>query len=112
MNTNPQHMGKYELQELLGRGGTAEVWKAFDPQLRRHVAIKILHPDFLNDAAFISRFEREAQVIASLRHPNIVQIYDFQISRPPETSSTIAFIVLGYIERPSVATYFHKPTST
>ena len=108
MNTNPQRMGKYELQELLGRGGMAEVWKAFDPQLLRHVAIKILHPDFLNDAAFVSRFEREAQVIASLRHPNIVQIYDFQVSRPPETSSTIAYMVMDYIEGATLANYIRK----
>ena len=108
MNTNPQRVGKYEMQELLGRGGMAEVWKAFDPQLRRYVAIKILHPDFLNDATFISRFEREAQVIASLRHPNIVQIYDFQVSRPPETSSTIAYMVMDYIEGPTLASYIRN----
>ncbi len=72
-----QHLGKYELRERLGRGGMAEVWKAFDAQLQRYVAIKILHADLQADPEFITRFIREARVIASLHHPNIVQIYRF-----------------------------------
>ena len=72
MSTSPERLGKYELQEVLGRGGMAEVRKAFDTQLRRHVAIKFLHADLLHDPSFITRFEREAQAIASLHHPNIV----------------------------------------
>src|SRR3981081_1468919 len=71
MNTVPQHLGKYELRERLGRGGMAEVWKSFDTQLHRVVALKILHADLQNDPSFITRFEREAQVIASLHHANI-----------------------------------------
>src|SRR5260370_245626 len=80
MSTQPQRLGKYELQERLGQGGMAEVWKAFDPQLRRYVAIKFLHPDLRAAPDFMARFIREGQAIASLRHPNIVQVYDFLTS--------------------------------
>src|SRR6266496_4537370 len=80
-SSNPQRLGKYELRERLGRGGMAEVWKAFDTQLQRYVAIKILHADLQSDPSFISRFEREARLIASLHHPNIVQIYDINRCR-------------------------------
>ena len=80
MSTSPRRLGKYELQERLGRGGMGEVWKAFDTQLQRHVAIKLLHTELQNDTSFTARFQREAQVIASLHHPNIVQLYDFQVS--------------------------------
>ncbi|HZU70503.1 MAG TPA: protein kinase [Ktedonobacteraceae bacterium] len=105
MSTAAQRLGKYELRERLGRGGMAEVWKAMDTQLQRYVALKILHADLQNDPNFITRFEREAQVIASLHHPNIVQIHDFQISRPPETSNTIAYMVMDYIEGSTLADY-------
>ncbi len=108
MSTLPQQLGKYELRERLGRGGMAEVWKAYDNQLRRFVAIKILHADLQNDPSFITRFEREAQVIASLHHPNIVQIHDFHISRPPETESTIAYMVMDYVEGETLATYIRN----
>jgi len=78
-HSGPQRLGKYELRERLGRGSIAEVWKAFDTQLQRPVALKILYADLLNDPHFIARFEHEAQVIASLHHPNIVRVYDFHL---------------------------------
>jgi serine/threonine protein kinase len=69
-------LGKYQVGERLGRGGMAEVYKAFHPILERHVAIKVLH-SFLSDGEnFLARFQREAKAIAALDHPNIVQIYD------------------------------------
>lgn len=108
MNTSPQRLGKYELRERLGRGGMAEVWKGLDTQLQRYVALKILHADLQNDPSFITRFEREAQVIASLHHPNIVQIHDFQISRPPESSNTIAYMVMDYVEGQTLADYIRS----
>ncbi|TMD38366.1 MAG: hypothetical protein E6J04_01955 [Chloroflexi bacterium] len=73
MSTRPRRLGKYELQERLGSGGMAEVWKALDTQLQRYVAIKLLHANLKEDPHFIARFEREAQLIASLHHPNIVR---------------------------------------
>src|SRR6266581_1572791 len=75
MSTRPRRLGKYELQERLGLGGMAEVWKALDTQLQRYVAIKLLHANLKEDPHFIARFEREAQLIASLHHPNIVQLF-------------------------------------
>jgi serine/threonine protein kinase len=108
MSIGPRRLNRYELQTRLGRGGMAEVWKAFDPQLQRHVAIKILHADLQNDPSFISRFEREAQLIASLHHPNIVQIYDFHVSHPPETDETIAYMVMDYVEGTTLSHYLRS----
>ena len=120
MSTSARRFGKYELQERLGRGGMAEVWKAFDTQLRRYVAIKFLHADFQADPDFVSRFTREAQTIAALRHPNIVQIYDFYISESNERekntspnagtteSSVVAYMVMEYIQGETLAHYIHN----
>src|ERR1035438_10448638 len=84
MNTNPGRIDKYELQELLGQGRMAEVWKAFDTQSRRYVAIKFLRANLQMDPDFVTRFQRETPAIAALHHPNIVQYYDFAILQSPE----------------------------
>src|SRR5436305_14316072 len=97
MSTRPRRLGKYELQERVGRGGMAEVWKGLDTQLQRYVAIKLLHADLQSDPSFVSQCQREAQVIASLHHANIVQIYDCQISQPPESESATAYMVMDYV---------------
>ena len=68
---------RYLLQERIGTGGMARVYRAIDTNLDRAVAIKILHEHLSDDPSFKERFEREAKLIASLNHPNIVQIYDF-----------------------------------
>ncbi len=83
----------------------AEVWKAFDPQLHRYVAIKLIRADLRNDSDFMMRFEREARAIASLHHPNIIQIHDFQVTRPPESEHNLAYMVMAYIEGPTLADY-------
>jgi len=100
-----RRLGKYELQERLGHGGMAEVWKALDTQLQRYVAIKLLHANLQADPEFVKRFQHEAQAIASLRHPNIVQIHDFQVSQPPESDSPTAYMVMAYIEGQTLAHY-------
>src|SRR6187549_1180296 len=69
---------RYELRERIGAGGMARVFKAWDTVLERPVAVKILHDHLADDPNFKERFEREARLIASLSHPNIVQIYDFK----------------------------------
>ncbi|MEM7113696.1 MAG: protein kinase [Chloroflexota bacterium] len=74
-----QQIGKYQVQELLGRGGTGEVYKAYHAALERDVAIKTIHT-FSDEPKAIERFRREAQIIAALRHPNIVQVHDFDIA--------------------------------
>lgn len=83
--------GRYTLRGSLGQGGMADVQLAYDEQLDRHVAIKILHARYADDPAFLERFRREAQAAASLNHPNIVAVYDAgeQAGRP--------FIVMEYV---------------
>ena len=72
-----QNLGKFRILELLGRGGMAQVYKAYHPQLDRYVAIKILRSDLVEEVEFLARFRREARAVAALRHPHIVQIHDF-----------------------------------
>src|SRR2546430_6582735 len=110
MNTRPRRLGKYELQEQLGRGGMAEVWKALDVHLQRYVAIKLLHANLQEDPHFIARFEREAQLIASLHHPNIVQIHDFQVAFSEE-EGTLAYMVMDYVAGQTLADYLRHTSS-
>jgi len=111
MSSNlPKRLGKYELQERLGQGGMAEVWKAFDPQLKRYVAIKFLHTKLGSDPEFMTRFVREGQAIASLRHPNIVQVYDFQIASPGGDGPT-AYMVMDYVIGQTLADYIRRTSA-
>jgi serine/threonine protein kinase len=74
-----RNIGKYRVLEPLGRGGMAQVYKAYHPQLDRYVAIKVLRSDLVEEAEFLARFRREARAVAALRHPNIIQVYDFDV---------------------------------
>jgi hypothetical protein len=69
--------GRYQIEQLLGHGGMATVYKGIDPNLRRAVAIKLIHPHLSNDPEFVRRFEEEAAAIAQLNHGNIVKVFDF-----------------------------------
>jgi hypothetical protein len=69
--------GRYRLEALLGQGGMSSVYRADDPNLRRPVAIKLIHSHLAADPEFVRRFEEEAAAVAQLRHPSIVQVYDF-----------------------------------
>src|SRR6516162_8576895 len=71
-------LGSYELTALLGKGGMGEVYRARDGKLERDVAIKILAEEFSRDHDRVSRFQREAELLAALNHPNIAAIYDLQ----------------------------------
>ncbi|MBL8050725.1 MAG: serine/threonine protein kinase [Anaerolineales bacterium] len=68
---------RYKIDALLGQGGMSAVYRATDPNLKRVVAIKLIHPHLSSDPMFVQRFESEAAAVASLRHSNIVQVYDF-----------------------------------
>jgi serine/threonine protein kinase len=68
---------RYRIDELLGQGGMSAVYKATDPNLKRVVAIKIIHPHLSNDSDFVKRFEEEATAVAQLRNPGIIQVFDF-----------------------------------
>ena len=90
--------GRYELGELLGRGGMAEVRKGTDTRLGRVVAIKRLRTDLASDATFQARFRREAQSAASLNHPAIVAVYDTG-EEPASDGSGVSqpYIVMEYV---------------
>jgi hypothetical protein len=70
-------LGRYRLDSVLGRGGMADVWRATDVKLARTVAVKVIHAAHAEDPHFVERFLREARVVASLEHPNILPVYDF-----------------------------------
>jgi len=90
-------LGSLEITALLGKGGMGEVYRARDTKLKRDVAIKILPDEFSRDADRVSRFQREAEVLASLNHPNIAAIYDLQ------ESNGSRFLILELIEGETLA---------
>ncbi|MGC9521155.1 MAG: protein kinase domain-containing protein [Anaerolineae bacterium] len=91
-------LGKYEVLEHIGHGGMSEVYKGQQVQLNRMVAIKVLHPFLADDTGFVTRFQREARIVATLRHPNIVQVYDFDC----HDELGIYYMVMEYIEGPTL----------
>jgi serine/threonine protein kinase len=68
---------RYVIEELLGQGGMSSVYKATDPNLKRVVAVKMIHTHLSNNPDFVKRFEEEAALVAQLRHPGIIQVHDF-----------------------------------
>ena len=84
--------GRYEITELIGVGGMADVYKAVDVMEDREVAVKILKPEFAENEEFLRRFRNESKAIAVLSHPNIVKIYDVGFS------DEIQYIVMEYID--------------
>src|SRR5215475_4700398 len=90
-------LASHEITALLGKGGMGEVYRARDLKLKREVAIKILPEEFSRDADRVSRFQREAEVLASLNHPNIAAIYGLQ-----EANETL-FLVLELVEGETLA---------
>ena len=92
-------IGNVRIDKLLARGGMAEVYLGSHRNLDRLVAIKLLHSYIEEEPLLIERFHREAKVVAGLRHPNIVQIFDF------DTIDGHPFIVMEYLKGPTLATY-------
>lgn len=86
-----KQLGAYLVQSNLGVGGMARVYKAYHPRLRREVAIKVILAQIADREGFQARFEREAQVVASLEHPNIVSIYDFA------SEGHLTYLVMQYV---------------
>src|SRR5688572_7022950 len=87
-----ERVGPYLLKSQLGQGGMATVYLAYHEQLDRDVALKVMHRNFLDDATFVARFTREAQIVAILEHPNIVPVYDF------DEHDGLPFLVMKYIK--------------
>ena len=90
--------GKYHVVRSIGKGGMGEVFLARDLGLEREVAIKIVHPHLVTDATFVARFQREARIVAQLRHANIVPLFEFDSShRPP-------YMVMPFVKGDSLKT--------
>ena len=97
-NLTGQSLGKYKLFARLGKGGMARVYKAYQPNLDRYVAIKVMHSHLAEEEEFVSRFEREAAAVAHLRHPHIVQVFDF------DHEHQTYYMVMEFIEGPTLKT--------
>jgi serine/threonine protein kinase len=90
-------LGSHEITALLGKGGMGEVYRARDLKLKREVAIKILPEEFSRDADRVSRFQREAEVLAALNHPNVAAIYDLA------QAGAARFLVMELVEGETLA---------
>jgi serine/threonine protein kinase len=97
-----QMLGKYRVLEQLGRGGMAQVYRAYHPQLDRYVAIKVLRSDLVEEEEFLARFRREARAVAGLRHPNIVNVFDFDVQNEQ------FFMVMELLEGDTLKVYLNS----
>ncbi len=97
--------GRYEIQEIIGIGGMAVVYKAHDNVENRTVAIKILKEEFVSNEEFIRRFKNESKAIAVLSHPNIVKVYDVSFG------DLIQYIVMEYIDGITLKEYIERQGS-
>ncbi|MFC1879367.1 protein kinase [Chloroflexota bacterium] len=97
-----QTLGKYRVMEPLGRGGMAQVYRGFHPQLNRYVAVKVLRSDLVEEAEFLARFQREAQAVAGLRHPNIVQVHDF------DTQHGLYYMIMELLDGDTLKAHLNK----
>jgi serine/threonine-protein kinase len=88
----PACLGRYRIERELGAGGFGVVYLAFDPDVKRRVAVKLLHPDRLDEPETVARFHREAAATGRLRHPGIVQLFDYSRQGPPY------YLVTEYVE--------------
>ncbi|HXQ36506.1 MAG TPA: serine/threonine-protein kinase, partial [Anaerolineales bacterium] len=95
-------VGKVRIEREIAKGGMAEVFLGTHLTLDRPVAVKVMHNYIEADPDLQSRFEREAKVVAALRHPNIIQIYDF------DTADGHPYIVMEYLKGPTLATYLRE----
>lgn len=94
---HPERVGRYELLEVIGRGGMGLVYKAFDPAMSRHIAIKVVYSDTLANPTEMLRLQQEAQMAGQLSHPNIVTLYDVSYQQDA------AYIIMEYLEGRTLA---------
>jgi len=90
-------LGPYQIIESIGKGGMAEIYRAYQPSTKRDVVVKVLFSAFRNDPGFVNRFTREVDIIAHLQHPHIIQVYDFG-----EQDNQL-YIVMAYLQGGSLA---------
>jgi serine/threonine-protein kinase len=104
----PDHLGKYEITEVLGQGAMGVVYKGFDPGIRRTVAIKTIRRELVEGerhaAAMLARFRNEAQAAGKLAHPGIVAVYDYG------EDASVAYIAMEYVEGNSLREYIGRGT--
>lgn len=93
---------RYEIIELIGRGGMAYVYKARDLKLNRYVAVKVLREEYTENEQFIKKFDRESQAVACLSHPNIVSVYDVGVQ------DNIYFIIMEYVDGITLKQYLTR----
>jgi serine/threonine protein kinase/Flp pilus assembly protein TadD len=99
-------IGPYEVQELLGSGGMGEVYRARDRKLGRDVALKVIRPQIADRSAALARFQREVQVMSSLRHPAIVTVFD---AGEVDEAEGIAFVTMELLEGESLRSWLSRP---
>jgi len=99
-------IGRYTVKRALGRGAMGQVYLAWDPRLQRDVAIKLMNARMETDPEFIYRFEREADAVANLRHPNVLKVYDKD--RYESEGATHCFIVMEYVEGEDLSTLINE----
>ena len=90
-------LGKYEIGDLVGQGGMAEVYKSRHSALNRDVAVKLIHAHLASREGFVERFQREARLVAALRHPNIVQVFDL------DSYIGVYYMVMEFIDGTTLA---------
>lgn len=103
--TLPEHIGKYSIQEVLGKGAMGIVYKALDPHIRRTVALKVIHKEILEDdqaATLMARFKNEAQAAGRLSHPGIVAVYEYG------EDNAVAYIAMEYVQGKGLREYFQR----
>ena len=98
-------LGPYEILSSLGAGGMGEVYRATDSNLKRQVAIKVLPPTVSADPERVDRFQREAEILAVLNHPNIAHIHGLEKSNPSTGSgqAVLLALVMELVEGPTLA---------
>src|SRR5215470_10807572 len=85
-------LGPYELIEEVGKGGMATVYRAYQPNVDRYVAVKVIHQAIASDSHNLERFQREARLVTRLEHPHLLPIYDYDGAHDPP------YIVMRYLE--------------
>ncbi len=99
-----QSLGQYRIEALRGQGGMARVYRGYDTRARRPVAIKVIDFPFQNNPDYLSRFQREAEAISKLKHPNIVKLYHYG------QSDGLFYIAMQYIEGVELSEYLARHT--
>ncbi len=101
---------RYEIRQKLGTGGMARVYLGYDTNLGREVAIKVLHEHLAEDPMFKERFEREARFVATLNHPNIVQVYDYATGQ--RGGENVCYMVMSLVQGKSLKEILETTTQT